>query len=199
MGANFHVNSAGSLYCIDGSIGGWEIKAGSLIGGKGNLKLYSTGAINDSGDTWHIAANGEATFRNVKTANIHGGTISGGNRTGGTIAGRTQMTGGTIGGSASMVGGTISTSQVMTTSGISLDKWCENIVAKTVTADEIKSKIATINTVEMNYVYIRRGGDIRDGYGKSEIASRKYVDKKIGDTTSSIWEAISDIRGKLPK
>lgn len=197
MGANFHVNRAGSLYCIDGSIGGWEIKAGSL---KGNsLKLYSTGAINDNGDTWHIAANGEATFKNIKSANIHGGEISGGSRTGGTIAGRTQMTGGTIGGSASMVGGTISTSQVMTTSGISLDKWCENIVAKTVTADEIKSKIATINTVEMNYVYIRRGGDIRDGYGKSEIASRKYVDKKIGDATSSIWEAISDIRGKLPK
>lgn len=101
MGGNFHVNSAGQLYCIDGSIGGWKIKAGSLTGG--SLKLYSTGAINDSGDTWYIAANGEATFRNVKTANIHGGTISGGSRTGGSITGGSISPGGvSCGGYSSM-------------------------------------------------------------------------------------------------
>jgi hypothetical protein len=50
----------------------------------------------------------------------------------------------------------------------------------------------------MNYVNIKNGGDIRDGYGKSEIASRNYVSKKIGEATDRLWEAINDLKNKIP-
>ena len=175
MGKNFHVNSAGSLYCIDGSIGGWEIKAGSLTGG--SLKLYSTGAINDSGDTWHIAANGEATFRNVKTANIHGGTISGGNRTGGSIT-----------------GGSISPGGVGCGNYDNMNSWCENIVATKITADYIQSKISSMEilsakTISAQKILVgkRRGIEVATQTWAAQMVNDKLKDyAKTSDIPTSV-------------
>ena len=102
MGANFHVNKSGSLYSVNGTIGGWTIGSSSLTGG--SLKLYSTGAINDKGDSWYITSGGVAHFSN---ANISDGEISGGKRTGGSIS-----------------GGSISPSGVSCGSYNSMNAWC---------------------------------------------------------------------------
>lgn len=151
FGANFHVGSDGNMYAIAGTIGGWTIGASSLTGG--SLILYSSGAI--KGSNWNIAANGEATFNNVKTANIKGGEISGGKRTGGSIT-----------------GGSISPSGVGVSGYNNMQDWCNSsadkrikaIYAELVDADYLKSKISSINiltvkTLSANKVLIggRRG------------------------------------------
>ncbi len=146
FGSNFHVGSNGNMYAVAGTIGGWTIGASSLTGG--SLKLYSTGAINDSGDAWHIAANGEATFKNVKTANIKGGTISGGSRTGGSIS----PSGVSCGGYNNM------------------NSWCEHIVATTVTADYIKSRVLEVDGRQASWK-------------KKDIVTDVKLDRTYGNTS----------------
>lgn len=173
MGSNFHVNSAGQLYCIDGSIGGWKIKAGSLTGG--SLTLYSTGAI--KGTNWNISSGGKATFSDIHITggNMSGGTISGGTRTGGSIT-----------------GGSISPGGVGCGGYDNMNKWCEHIVATSVTADYIESKVSDSGLSFTGWLNARKFSCSKEAYYKgSQIATQSWVRTELlkyakkGETSSS--------------
>lgn len=157
MGANFHVGSNGWMYATAGTIGGWTIGSSTLKGG--HLTLNSNGSM--SGPGWKIESGGKATFNNIHITggNMSGGTISGGTRTGG-----------------SMTGGTIHPSGVGVPGGGNLNDWCKNIVAKTVTADFIKSIIGDIHVLESNFIKVKNIS-IKDGayYNGYEIVNKKWA------------------------
>lgn len=186
LGANFHVNSNGDLYAnngtfqgkitaTSGTIAGWDISSTTLKAG--NVTLNSNGSITGSG--WSITNGGKATFSDIHVTggNWSKGTISGGSRTGGSIS-----------------GGSISPSGVGVSGYDNMQDWCNSsadkrikaIYAELVDSNYIKGKIADISTINMNYVYIKNGGDIKDGYGKSEIASRNYVARKISEAAPDL-------------
>lgn len=180
FGSNFHVGSNGNMFAVDGTIGGWTIGDSSLTGG--SLTLNSDGSI--SGPGWSITSGGAATFSNVKSANIHDGTISGGSRTGG-----------------SMSGGTIHPSSVGVPGGRTLNEWCKDIVADSVTADFIKGKIADITTLIVGgSVFL---GSKRDGnrvLSKDDIQDKinaKY--KGLNDSVNSLINKVQELERKIPK
>lgn len=159
FGSNFHVSSAGNMYAIDGSIGGWDIQNDRLKGG--TLTLYKTGAINDSNDAWHIDSGGKATFKNIRITGgeMSGGTISGGNRTGGSIT-----------------GGSISPGGVGCGGYDNMNKWCEHIVATSVTADYIESKVSDSGLSFTGWLNARKFSCSKEAYYKgSQIATQSWV------------------------
>ena len=151
LGSNFHVDSSGNMYSINGtfegkitansgSIAGWNIGASSLTGG--NMTINSNGSI--SGKGWSIDSNGKATFNNV---NITGGTISGGSRTGGSIT-----------------GGRISPSGVGVSGYNNMQDWCNSsadkrikaIYAELIDADYLKSKISSIDLLSVKTITAKK-------------------------------------------
>lgn len=163
MGANFHVNKSGYLYAIngefagkitssEGEIGGWKIKKTSLEGGK--MSINSNGSM--SGNGWSIGSDGKASFKNM---NISGGTISGGSRTGGSIS-----------------GGSISPSKVGVPGGGNLNDWCKDIVARSVTADYIESKVSDSGLSFTGWLNARKFSCSKEAYYKgSQIATQSWV------------------------
>ena len=57
-----------------------------------------------------------------------------------------------------------------------MNNWCKHIVAKTVTADFIKSIIGDIHVLESNYIKVKNIS-IQDGayYNGHEIANKKWA------------------------
>ena len=147
FGSNFHVGSNGDMYAVAGTIGGWTIGTSSLTGN--NLKLYSSGAI--EGTNWNINSGGKATFSDI---NITGG----------------KMTGGTIGGGSKMTGGSISPSGVSCGGYDNMNSWCQDIVARTVTADYIKSKVLEVD-------------GRRASWKKKDIVTDVKLDRTYGNTS----------------
>ena len=77
MGGNFHVDSQGNLYAIngnfagkitssEGNIAGWTLSSSSLTGG--SMKINSNGSM--SGKNWSITADGKASFSNANILQI---------------------------------------------------------------------------------------------------------------------------------
>lgn len=173
MGVNFHVNKKGQFYAINGTIGGWAIGDSSLKGG--SLTLYSSGAV--KGTNWNISSGGKATFSDIHITggNMSGGTISGGTRTGGSIT-----------------GGSISPGGVSCGRYDNMNKWCEHIVATSVTADYIESKISSSDLSFTGWITARKFSCSREAYYKgSQIATQSWVRTELlkyakkGDIPSS--------------
>lgn len=181
FGSNFHVGSNGWMYATAGTIGGWEIGSNTLKSHNkdGKLILNSNGSM--SGPGWSIESGGKANFNNIHITGE-----------------KSSMSNGTIGGGTSMKGGTIHPGSVGVPGGGNLNDWCKNIVAESVTADYIKGKIQHLGEL---YVRKIKCNDIKmtKNGRQFNFASESFVNERIGDATRSIWEAISDIRGKLPK
>lgn len=161
MGANFHVGSNGWMYATAGTIGGWTIGSSTLKGG--NLTLNSGGSM--SGPGWKIESGGKATFNNIHITGgeMSGGTISGGNRTGGSIT-----------------GGSISPGGVGCGGYDNMNKWCEHIVATSVTADYIESKVSDSGLSFTGWLNARKFSCSKEAYYKgSQIATRSWVQTEL--------------------
>ena len=175
LGQNFVVTPGGILTAVSGhfsgeitadsgKIGSWTIDHGALKSeeytdksGTYHIEIGADGTIQcvlgKNNIRWKIANNGTATFSGKLTAEDI--SITGGSMTGGNIGGKASMTGGSIGGGgygpSIGSGTTISTADVHTSDGkTTLDKWCEDIVAKTVTAEYIAGKLTSIDLLTIN-------------------------------------------------
>lgn len=147
MGGNFHVDSQGNLYAIngnfagkitssEGNIAGWKLSDSSLTGG--SMTIKSNGSM--SGKNWSITADGKASFSN---AHISGGVI-GGNKNG---RPRINPTSTDVGGSG----------------GTSMEGWTKKIAA-----DEIVAKKAWIEEIAAKKVkttYLEKNGRVARWHG----------------------------------
>ena len=166
MGANFHVNKNGNLYAVngefagkitssEGKIGGWTINSDGLSAGY--MEIKSNGSMKNTNEKWSISRNGQATFSDI---NITGG----------------KMTGGTIGGGSKMTGGSISPGGVGCGGYDNMNKWCEHIVATSVTADYIESKVSDSGLSFTGWLNARKFSCSKEAYYKgSQIATQSWV------------------------
>ena len=177
MGGNFHVDSQGNLYAIngnfagkitssEGNIAGWTLSSSSLTGG--SMKINSNGSM--SGKNWSITADGKASFSN---ANISGGTIGGSGGSGGSHP-RINPTNTDVGPSG----------------GTNMNDWCVNqihaqkawideLIAKKITADYIAGKIAAIETLTVKTLSANK---VLIGHKRGiQVATQTYVANLIND------------------
>ena len=126
LGSTFYVEPNGYLYAIDGNIGGCNISAGG---------------ISSRNNSWYITGGGDAKFTDVI---INGARV--------TDMMRASGSGGISGGGSSIGSGGASLDRGSTTvGGKNIDKYVEDLVVGTITADFIYGKIA-----QLNYLNVRR-------------------------------------------
>lgn len=141
LGTNFHVNSQGSIYAIDGSIGGCKITNG--------------GISSQNEDTWYIKGGGDAKFTGVI---INGASVQGmmtasskGGFNGGSGSGFVSGPSGT----SLAKGVSVDASQVKVDgTGKTLKQWIEDLAVEIVTKKVITNTLWAQQTITARDLYI---------------------------------------------